>query len=235
MAYIEELTEDSVPLLRRSFVGAATAEILDPKREGEPVDFKQNYPHYNFSDDTSKTGSTRFDSCFKNHGAEDVRESDRGLAVTCMPCRPVRVIAVPKQKIQVEVPAPVALKPRPYVPATTVIKVPHCSPIKTIVSEHPMIKEANAELMKEIEENGCSACDITVDEMKQAIEAGYDPFDGVTVSPVIEEVVHPEVPATNAEAGSQEATTEKPKATTKKPKAAEALESKTVDTLERDK
>lgn len=149
MAYIDELTEDSVPLLRRSFVGAATAEILDPKREGEPVDFKQNYPHYNFSDDTSKTGSTRFDSCFKNHGAEDVRESDRGLAVTCMPCRPVRVIAVPKQKIQVEVP--------------------------------------------------------------------------------------PEVPATNAEAGSQEATTKKPKATTKKPKAAEALESKTVDTLERDK
>ena len=105
MAYIEEMTEDSVPLLRRSFVGAATAEILDPKREGESVDFKQNYPHYNFSDDTSKVGSTRFDSCFKNHGAEDVRESDRGLAVTCMPCRPVRVIAVPKQKIQeVEVP-----------------------------------------------------------------------------------------------------------------------------------
>lgn len=212
MAYIEELTEDSVPLLRRSFVGAATAEILDPKREGEPVDFKQNYPHYNFCDDTSKTGSTRFDSCFKNHGAEDVRESDRGLAVTCMSCRPVRVIAVPKQKIQVEVPAPVALKPRPYVPATTVIKVPHCSPIKTIVSEHPMFKEANAELMKEIEENGCSACDITVDEMKQAIEAGYDPFGGVTVSPVIEEVVHPEAP-----------------------KAPEALESETVDTLERDK
>lgn len=211
MAYIEELTEDSVPLLRRSFVGAATAEILDPKREGEPVDFKQNYPHYNFSDDTSKTGSTRFDSCFKNHGAEDVRESDRGLAVTCMPCRPVRVIAVPKQKIQ-EVPAPVALKPRPYVPATTVIKVPHCSPIKTIVSEHPMFKEANAELMKEIEENGCSACDITVDEMKQAIEAGYDPFDGVIVSPVIEEVVHPEAPAEetpapadNAATGSEEA------------------------------
>lgn len=216
MAYIEELTEDSVPLLRRSFVGAATAEILDPKREGEPVDFKQNYPHYNFSDDTSKTGSTRFDSCFKNHGAEDVRESDRGLAVTCMPCRPVRVIAVPKQKIQ-EVPAPVALKPRPYVPATTVIKAPHCSPIKTIVSEHPMFKEANAELMKEIEENGCSACDITVDEMKQAIEAGYDPYDGVVVSPVIEEVVHPEVPT----AVSQKAT--------------EVLESKTVDTLERDK
>lgn len=223
MAYIEELTEDSVPLLRRSFVGAATAEILDPKREGEPVDFKQNYPHYNFSDDTSKTGSTRFDSCFKKHGAEDVRESDRGLAVTCMSCRPVRVIAVPKQKIQVEVPAPVALKPRPYVPATTVIKVPHCSPIKTIVSEHPMFKEANAELMKEIEENGCSACDITVDEMKQAIEAGYDPFDGVTVSPVIEEVVHPEAPATNT------------KTTTKKPKTPKALESETADTLERDK
>lgn len=204
MAYIEELTEDSVPLLRRSFVGAATAEILDPKREGEPVDFKQNYPHYNFCDDTSKTGSTRFDSCFKNHGAEDVRESDRGLAVTCMPCRPVRVIAVPKQKIQ-EVPAPVALKPRPYVPATTVIKVPHCSPIKTIVSEHPMFKEANAELMKEIEENGCSACDITVDEMKQAIEAGYDSYDGVVVSPVIEEVVHPEAPVDNAATGSEEA------------------------------
>lgn len=159
MAYIEELTEDSVPLLRRSFVGAATAEILDPKREGEPVDFKQNYPHYNFSDDTSKNGSTRFDSCFKNHGAEDVRESDRGLAVTCMSCRPVRVIAVPKQKIQVEVPAPVALKPRPYVPATT----------------------------------------------------------------VIEEVVHPEAPATNT------------KTTTKKPKTPKALESETVDTLERDK
>ena len=204
MAYIEELTEDSVPLLRRSFVGAATAEILDPKREGEPVDFKQSYPHYNFSDDTSKTGSTRFDSCFKNHGAADVRESDRGLAVTCMPCRPVHVIAVPKQKIQV--PAPVALKPRPYVPATTVIKVPHCSPIKTIVSEHPMFKEANAELMKEIEENGYSACDITVDEMKQAIEAGYDPYGGVTVSPVIEAVEHPEAPADNAETGSEETT-----------------------------
>ena len=209
MAYIEEMTEDSVPLLRRSFVGAATAEILDPKREGEPVDFKQNYPHYNFSDDTSKAGSTRFDSCFKNHGADDVRESDRGLAVTCMPCRPVRVIAVPKQKIQeeccccVEVPEPVALKPRPYVPATTVIKVPHCSPIKTIVSEHPMFKEANADLMKEIEENGCSACGITVDEMKQAIEAGYDPYDGVTVSPVIEAVEHPEVPAENANTGSE--------------------------------
>ena len=208
MAYIEEMTEDSVPLLRRSFVGAATAEILDPKREGESVDFKQNYPHYNFSDDTSKVGSTRFDSCFKNHGAEDVRESDRGLAVTCMPCRPVRVIAVPKQKIQeVEVPKPVALKPRPYVPATTVVKVPHCSPIKTIVSEHPMFKEANADLMKEIEENGCSVCDITADEMKQAIEAGYDPFDGVTVSPVIEAVYHPEVPANNATTGS---TTEAP-------------------------
>ena len=208
MAYIEEMTEDSVPLLRRSFVGAATAEILDPKREGEPVDFKQNYPHYNFSDDTSKAGSTRFDSCFKNHGADDVRESDRGLAVTCMPCRPVRVIAVPKQKIQeeccccVEVPEPVALKPRPYVPATTVIKVPHCSPIKTIVSEHPMFKEANADLMKEIEENGCSACGITVDEMKQAIEAGYDPYDGVTVSPVIE-AVEPEVPAENVNTGSE--------------------------------
>jgi len=208
MAYIEEMTEDSVPLLRRSFVGAATAEILDPKREGESVDFKQNYPHYNFSDDTSKVGSTRFDSCFKNHGAEDVRESDRGLAITCMPCRPVRVIAVPKQKIQeVEVPKPVALKPRPYVPATTVVKVPHCSPIKTIVSEHPMFKEANADLMKEIEENGYSACDITADEMKQAIEAGYDPFDGVTVSPVIEAVYHPEVPADNATTGS---TTEAP-------------------------
>jgi len=208
MAYIEEMTEDSVPLLRRSFVGAATAEILDPEREGESVDFKQNYPHYNFSDDTSKVGSTRFDSCFKNHGAEDVRESDRGLAVTCMPCRPVRVIAVPKQKIQeVEVPKPVALKPRPYVPATTVVKVPHCSPIKTIVSEHPMFKEANADLMKEIEENGCSVCDITADEMKQAIEAGYDPFDGVTVSPVIEAVYHPEVPADNATTGS---TTEAP-------------------------
>ena len=228
MAYIEELTEDSVPLLRRSFVGAATAEILDPKCEGEPVDFKQNYPHYNFSDDTSKTGSTRFDSCFKNHGAEDVRESDRGLAVTCMPCRPVRVSAVPRQKIQVEVPAPVALKPRPYVPATTVIKVPHCSPIKTIVSEHPMFKEANAELMKEIEENGCSACDVTVDEMKQAIEAGYDPYDGVTVSPVIEQVVHPEAPA---DAGSQETT----EATTEEGKAPEALESETVAPLERDK
>ena len=208
MAYIEEMTEDSVPLLRRSFVGAATAEILDPEREGESVDFKQNYPHYNFSDDTSKVGSTRFDSCFKNHGAEDVRESDRGLAVTCMPCRPVRVIAVPKQKIQeVEVPKPVALKPRPYVPATTVVKVPHCSPIKTIVSEHPMFKEANADLMKEIEENGYSACDITADEMKQAIEAGYAPFDGVTVSPVIEAVYHPEVPADNATTGS---TTEAP-------------------------
>ena len=80
------------------------------------------------------------------------------------------------------------MKPRPYVPATTVVKVPHCSPIKTIVSEHPMFKEANADLMKEIEENGCSVCDITADEMKQAIEAGYDPFDGVTVSPVIEAV-----------------------------------------------
>ena len=213
MAYIEEMTEDSVPLLRRSFVGAATAEILDPKREGESVDFKQNYPHYNFSDDTSKVGSTRFDSCFKNHGAEDVRESDRGLAVTCMPYRFVRVIAVPKQKIQeeycccVEAPEPVALNPRPYVPATTVVKVPHRSPIKTIVSEHPMFKEANADLMKEIEENGCSVCDITADEMKQAIEAGYDPFDGVTVSPVIEAVYHPEVPADNATTGS---TTEAP-------------------------
>lgn len=51
-----------------------------------------------------------------------------------------------------------------------------------------MFKEANAGLMKEIEENGCSACDITVDEMKQAIEAGYDPYDGVTVSPVVEAV-----------------------------------------------
>jgi len=27
--------------------------------------------------------------------------------------------------------------------------------------------------MKEIEENGYSVCDITADEMKQAIEAGY--------------------------------------------------------------
>lgn len=221
MAYIEEMTEDSVPLLRRSFVGAATAEILDPKRQGEPVDFKQNYPHYNFNDDTNKTGSTRFDSSFKNHGAKDVRKSDRGLAVTCMPCRPVRVIAVPKQIVQeeccccVEVPTPVALKSRPYVPATTAIKVPHCSPIKTIVSDHPMIKEANAELMKEIEENGCSACDITADEMKQAIKAGYDPYDGVIVSPVIETVERieasseetpeePEEPADNAETGSED-------------------------------
>lgn len=226
MAYIEEMTEDSVPLLRRSFVGAATAEILDTKREGEPVDFKQNYPHYNFSDDTSKAGSTRFDSCFKNHGADDVRESDRGLAVTCMPCRPVRVIAVPKQKIQeeccccVEVPEPVALKPRPYVPATTVVKVPHCSPIKTIVSGHPMFKEANADLIKEIEENGCSACDITVDEMRQAIDAGYDPYDGVTVSPVIEAVAHPEVPTETTNTGSEGTATSAP------------LTSETVEELE---
>ena len=52
-----------------------------------------------------------------------------------------------------------------------------------------------------------SVCDITADEMKQAIEAGYDPFDGVTVSPVIEAVYHPEVPANNATTGS---TTEAP-------------------------
>lgn len=161
MAYVQKVDKDAVPLLRKSFVNAATAEILDKNRKGEPVDFKCNYPHYNLNDDTSKGGSTRFDSCFKNHGAYDVRESDRGLAVTCIPERSKKVITVPKQVIKPQteykdiVPEKRVLKPRTYEPVDDRVDLEFCSPIGSVVDNVPFIKEANADLYGRLEGHEC--------------------------------------------------------------------------------
>lgn len=190
MAYVQDTNGQLVPKFRKSFVEVATAEILDKERTTEPKDFKKNYPHYNFNDDTSLAGSTRFDTSFKNHGADELKPSDRGLAKVCLPNRPKKVIAVPKQKIREEEccyeepPKAYALKPRPYTPANTVINVPHCKPIRTIVDNTPLVKIQNETLWEEIE-NNCSNCYATEEELKADIAEGKDPYDGEVVSPVL--------------------------------------------------
>lgn len=192
MAYVQELEEQQVPKMRKSFIEVATAELLDPTRTTEPKDFKKNYPHYNFNDDTTKAGSTRFDSSFKNHGADELEPSDLGLVKNCLPCRPKKVIAVPKQKIPEAVcccdvvPEKVVLKPRPYEPTNSVYKVPFCKPIETIVDSVPHVAEEKKELMDEIQQSGCVNCYTTEDELKDAIKSGVDPYDGVLVGSTVE-------------------------------------------------
>lgn len=143
MGYIQE---SEVPRMKKSFIEVAAAEILDRNRTTEPKEFKKNYPHYNFNDNTSLGGSTRFDSSFKNHGADEIVESDFGLTNVCVRPRTKRVIAVPKQKIledlcicDEDIPEPVVLKPRPYEPVTRVTKVAYCNPIETIADNVSMV------------------------------------------------------------------------------------------------
>lgn len=219
MAYVQDTNGQLVPKFRKSFIEVATAEILDTERTTEPKDFKKNYPHYDFSDDTSLAGSTRFDTSFKHHGADELKPSDKGLAKVCLPTRPKKVIAVAKQKIQddccccEEPPKPYALKPRPYTPANTVINVPHCKPIKTIVDNIPHIKAQNETLWEEIEAN-CSNCYATEEELKAAIAEGKDPYDGMVVGSVENEEMEavPAPVATGTDTGSKPKRTRKPKA-----------------------
>lgn len=187
MAYVQEVDVKELPLMRKSFIEVATAEILDPTREGEPEKFKKNYPHYNFNDDTSIVGSTRYDSSFKNHGADEIDESDNGLTKVCMPCRPKTVIAVPKQVVEECCcccecpPEKVVIPPRPYEPVKVVKEVPYCMPIPSIVDNIPHIKEERETFLKEIG-NECVACQLTDDALEQAIKDGLDPYDGVVIT-----------------------------------------------------
>lgn len=242
MAYVQEVDARELPLMRKSFVEVAVAELLDPERTGEPEKFKKNYPHYNFSDDINTVGSTRYDSSFKNHGAEEIEESDNGLMKVCMPCRPKLVIAVPKQKVEECCcccpcpPEKVVIPPRPYEPVKVVKEVPYCCPIPSIVDGIPHIQEERAKDFEDVKGFECTTCDLTDTELKDAIDNGLDPYDGVVligstkVVPVEDTGYKEETEQSNSntentsDSGSEDK--EKPTTTATKPKGSKKKEDK---------